>query len=138
MGVRVTISFDGIDTVISNLSTIKQKAEQGITSQVALLAKDTKSVWETATPVGKRKGAGRLRGDDRVPVSGMSFTLNNSVRYYKFVDEGHNTARGWRTKRGYRLAKRRSFVKGREMTEKATSFIQDNILIYLAKFLDGA
>lgn len=134
MGARVIISWEGLDTVISNLTTIEDNAQQGVEQQVAALARDTEQAWRQATP----RRTGRLQNADQTDVDGLSFTLNNATRYYPFVDTGHETARGWRTKHGYRLAKRRSHVAGREMTSKAVQFVVQNINSYLSKFLDNA
>jgi len=134
MGIRVTISFNGLDTVLSNMSTIGEKAGQNVQKQTEILAKNTEEFWKGATP----KRSGRLQGADIVQTGELSFTLNNAVRYYVWVNDGHMTPRGWRTRRGYRPAKRRSHVAGRFMTEKAVGFIEQNILDYLARFLDGA
>jgi hypothetical protein len=86
----------------------------------------------------RHAGTGRLVSEERAEtVSGLSFTLNNTTKYYEWVDKGHMTPRGWRTRRGYRLAKRRSRVPGQHMTEKAVQFIEQNINSYLSKFLDN-
>lgn len=132
MGVRVLIEFQGLQTVLGNLDSIGEKAEKNLEAQVKQLAKDTEEAWIQATP----RRTGRLQGADKAKPAGLEFTLQNDVYYYKFVDEGHDTPRGWHTKHGYRLAKHRSHVEGRNITEKAIQFITANILDYLAKFLD--
>ncbi len=134
MGARVVIEWQGIETVISNLSRIEEIAPQNLEKQMAALAKDTEQEWKRVTPRGK---TGRLQGADVAEPDGLSFTLKNATKYYPFVDEGHWTPRGWRTKHGYRPAKRRSRVAGREMTSKTVQFILQNINDYLSKFLDN-
>jgi hypothetical protein len=133
MAIKVIIEWQGLDTVISNLSDIQVKAPKNLERQMASLAGATEDNWKENTPKGK---TGRLRGGDVAEPDGLSFTLRNSVQYYKFVDEGHNTPKGWRTKHGYRLAKRRSHVAGREITSKTVQFIEQNLLKYLSKFLE--
>ena len=129
---RVIVTFEGLDRVISNLSTIEEKAPKNLETQVQSLARDTEQAWKQATPA----RSGRLQGGDRAEPEALSFTLENSVSYYKFVDDGHQTPAGWHTKHGYRPAKRRSHVEGREMTQAAIEFVEQNIEEYLAKFLD--
>lgn len=133
MGARVVIEWQGLETVISNLTAIEEKAPEALTKQMVTLAKDTEQEWRQNTP----RKTGRLQNADSAEPDGLSFTLKNNVHYYKFVDEGHNTPRGWRTKHGYRLAKRRSHVAGREMTSKTVQFVMQNINNYLSKFLDN-
>lgn len=133
MGARVVIEWQGLETVISNLSRIEEIAPQNLERQVSALAKDTEQEWKQVTP----RRTGRLQNADVAEPDGLSFTLKNNVYYYKFVDEGHNTPRGWRTKHGYRPAKRRSHVAGREMTSKTAQFVAQNINDYLSKFLDN-
>lgn len=129
---KITIEFSGLTEAIEYLSSVEEKAPAGIEKQVALLARDSQAAWRGATPM----RSGQLRGGDTAQVEGMSFTLSNAVRYYDWVSDGHMTAAGWRTKRGYRLAKRRSHVAGRQITQKAVQFIEQNITQYIAKFLD--
>jgi hypothetical protein len=134
MGAKVTITWDGLEQMIGDLSAMEEKAPQNIEAQTKKLAEDTKQVLVQNTPKGK---TGRLReGDETVPA-GMSFTIQNSVFYFDFVSDGHKTARGWRTKRGYRKAKRQSYVEGKHITEKATDFVAQNIEGYLSKFMDN-
>jgi hypothetical protein len=132
MGVKVTIEWNGLSTVIGNLDAIAAKAPSKLEEQVGELAKDTLSFWREVTP----KRTGRLAGGESAPASGLQFTLNDGVKYYPFVDEGHMTPRGWHTRHGYRPAKRRSHVAGKFMTQKAVDFIEGNITNYLSKFLD--
>ncbi len=132
--VRVTVSIDGVDEVIARLTSIDTNGQENLLALTKELASDTQSVWKQGTP----RRSGRLQDDERALVEGLSFTLNNSVYYYKFVDEGHWTPRGWRTKRGYRAAKRRSFVKGQELTAKPVEFVRANINSYLSRFLENA
>lgn len=133
MGARVVIEWSGLQQAIARLEAIEEKAPQNLETQMKALAGDTEKVWKQNTP--RRKG--RLQEGDKVEPDGLSFTLRNSVYYYRWVNDGHQTARGWRTKHGYRLAKRRSYVKGREMTSKTLQFVQQNIKSYLSKFLDN-
>lgn len=130
---RVVIEWQGLETVISNLSRIEEIAPRNLERQVAALARDTEQEWKQVTP----RRTGRLQNADISEPDGLSFTLKNNVYYYKFVDEGHNTPRGWRTKHGYRPAKRRSHVAGREITSKTVQFIIQNINRYLSQFLDN-
>lgn len=133
MGARVIIEWEGLEETISYLSALEDKIPHNLETQTKELATDTERVWKQATP----RKSGRLQEGDNVEPDGMSFTLNNSTKYYPFVSDGHNTPRGWRTKHGYRAAKRRSYVQGKHMTEKATEFIEQNIQEYLSKFLDN-
>lgn len=133
MGARVIITFQGVEQVLGNLTQIEEKAGQNLQKQTNELAKATEQAWKEATP----RRTGRLQDADKAETAALSFTLRNATFYYPFVDEGHMTPRGWRTKHGYRLAKRRSRVKGREMTQKAVEFIRQNIREYLSKFLEG-
>ena len=130
---RIIITWDGLEQVIGNLTSIEQKGQENIKSITRQLAKDTETMWKQATP----QRTGRLQGGSSAPSEGMSFELLNSVHYYPFVDEGHMTPAGWRTKRGYRPAKRRSHVEGKHMTDKAVEFIEQNLEPRLSKFLDG-
>ena len=132
MGAKVVIEWQGIDTVISNLSDIQEKAPKNLERQMASLASATEDNWQEDTP----ERTGKLRGADIAKPDGLSFTLNNAVKYYKFVDEGHMTPKGWRTRHGYRPAKKRSHVEWREMTSKAVEFIVQNLEKYLSKFLE--
>ena len=133
MGARVVITIDGLETVLNNLSQIEEKGQTNLVKQTAELAKDTETAWKEVTP----RKSGRLQDDERAVSGGLSFTLKNSVYYYKFVDEGHLTPRGWRTKHGYRRAKRRTRVDARLMTERAVEFIEQNIKQYHSRFLDN-
>lgn len=134
MGARVTITIDGIDEVVQNLTNIGERASENLVKLTAELARDTEDAWKAATP----RRTGRLQEGDVAKPDGLSFTLNNAVFYYKFLNDGHWTPRGWRTRHGFRPAKRRSHVEGRQMTEKALQFVEDNITEYLSKFLDNA
>lgn len=133
MGARVIIEWQGLDAAISQLTRIEEILPQNLEQQMATLAKDTEQVWRQNTP----RRTGLLQGADVVEPDGLSFTLKNNTRYYDWVDLGHNTPRGWRTKHGYRVAKRRSHVAGREMTSKTMQFVIQNIVQYLSKSLDN-
>src|SRR6266567_349821 len=132
MGIRIIVKIINLETVLANLDAIHEKAIQGVIKQTERLASDTNDAWRAATP----RRSGRLSGGSGYKVSGMSFTLNNAVKYYPFVDEGHMSPKGWNTKHGYRPAKKRSHVPGHFMTNKAVEFIEEHILEYLSKFLD--
>ena len=133
MAIKVTITFQGLDEAITHFSQISGKAQENLQKQTEALAQGTLQAWKEATPI----RTGQLRGADATEVDGLSFTLLNATKYYDFVDRGHQTPAGWHTRRGYRPAKRRSHVAGREITTKAVQFIEDNIEEYLSKFLDG-
>lgn len=133
MGARVIIQWQGLDAAISRLSEIEEKAPQNLERQVSALATATEQEWKQNTP----RRTGKLQEGDKVEPDGLSFTLNNSTRYYPFVDTGHWTPKGWRTKHGYRPAKRRSHVAGREMTSKTIQFVLQRMNDYLSKFLDN-
>lgn len=132
---KVMVNWQGIDEVIGNLSNIEERAMTNLEDLTKELADDTQTAWKEATPKGK---TGRLQGEEEAVSEGLSFSLESPTEYYPFVDEGHWTPFGWRTKRGYHLAKRRSFVKGREMTQAAVGFVEANINRYLSRFLDNA
>lgn len=133
MGARVIIEWQGIEQVIARLDSIEERAPQDLEKQMATLAKDTEQEWKRVTP----RRTGRLQNADAAEPDGLSFTLNNATKYYDWVDRGHRTAAGWRTKHGYRPAKRRSYVKGQEMTSKTMQFVEQNIGEYLSHFLDN-
>lgn len=133
MGARVVVQWQGLEQVISNLERIEEIAPKNLETLVGELAKDTEKYWQQVTP----RRSGKLQEADKAEPDGLSFTLQNRIFYYKFVDAGHRTAAGWRTRHGYRVAKRRSYVKGREMTSKTVQFVVENIGKYLSKFLDN-
>jgi hypothetical protein len=132
-GAKVIITFEGLDQVIANLTEIETKGEENLVKLTKALAADTEQAWQDVT----HRRSGRLQGADVAEAMALSFTLKNVTYYYDWVNDGHWTPRGWRTKRGYRLAKRRSHVEGQEMTQKAMMFVSQNILEYLSKFLNG-
>lgn len=129
MGIKVTISIEGIDTVISNLDTIGKKIETNIQDITAALGADAQDVMRAHTHV----RTGTLREGDSLDVGHFSFTLFNDVRYAKWVNPGHMSPRGWRTKHGYRPAKRRSHVPGEFFLEAAVEFVESEILDRLGK-----
>ena len=133
MSTRVIIEIQGLQQVLDNLTTIETKGEENLVKLTKTLANDTERAWQQAT----HRRTGRLQSGDVAEAMGLSFTLKNATYYYDWVNDGHWTPRGWRTKRGYRLAKRRTHVEGQEMTQKAMMFVQQNILEYLSKFLNG-
>lgn len=133
MGVKVTITWDGIEEAVSRLGTISERGQQNLVKLTANLADDGKTAWREVTP----HRTGRLQGEEEAISSGLSATFRSSTFYYPFVSEGHYTPRGWRTKHGFRPAKRRSHVAGREMTAKLVDWLRQNTPEYLSKFLDG-
>lgn len=132
MGVKVTIEFQGLQAVLDNLESIEARAQDNLEKQTVQLTRDAQDAWRNATPV----RTGRLMGADRGIPGGLEVEFINTVRYYKWVDEGHMTPAGWHTKHGYRPAKRRSHVGGKFMTEALVEFLEGNIEEYLSKFLD--
>jgi hypothetical protein len=140
MAVKVTIQFEGVQEVMQRLTEIEEKAEKNVETITKQLAEDTEKAWKDATPYGKhseKRKTPHLRDEDKTVPSGLTFVLQNSVYYYKFVDEGHNTPKGWMTKHGFREAKKNSYVKGQEITKKATDFVEQHTVPYLSKFLDN-
>lgn len=138
MGARVVIQFQGIEETIARLTQIEEKAGENLVKQVKELSDDGKSAWRQATP--RRKG--RLQDEEDATPSGLSITFKSPTFYYDWVSEGHDTPKGWRRRRKdgttyYQKAKRRSHVKGREMTEKLVDWLRQNTREYLSKFLDG-
>lgn len=129
MGYRVIVTFEGIDEVIGNLSATGEELQTNITEAMAQLSADTQDEWQAATPV----RTGRLQAGDKASASGMSFTLANSVFYYSLRDKGHMTPRGWRTKHGYRPAKKRSHVAGAHMSDRAIGYIKGELMNRLGK-----
>src|SRR6266480_4396863 len=129
MGTKVIVTIEGLDKVLSRLEEIETKGQKNLETQVGELARATEQAWKQATP----QRTGKLRGGDISEVQGLSFTLKNSVHYYPFVDKGHMTPAGWRTRRGYRRAKRRSHVPGQHITDAAVQYVEQNIERYLAK-----
>lgn len=129
---KVIIEIDGLQTVLGNLDSIEARAQDNLEKQTTQLTKDAQDAWRGATPV----RTGRLMGGDRGVPGGLEAEFINAVRYYPFVDEGHNTPAGWHTRHGYRPAKRRSHVGGRFMTDKLIEFLSENIEAYLSKFID--
>ena len=129
---RVTITFYGLTETIEHITKFRDNVPKNIEKQVELLARDTKTAWSGATP----RRTGRLAAGNTAPATSMGFTLENGIFYYDWVDAGHQTPAGWHTKRGYRPAKRRSHIAGREMTRSAVQFIEENISVYLSKVFD--
>lgn len=132
---RVTITIEGLEQVITSLTEIGAKSEQSLVKLTKKLSDDGRRAWKDVTPRGK---TGRLQGEERAEPSGLSITFSSPTRYYGWVDAGHWTPRGWRTKRGFRLAKHRSHVAGREMTPKLVEWLTENTPEYLSKFLEDA
>lgn len=134
MGARIVIQFQGVEETIQRITEIEEKVQQNLITETKQIADDGKTAWKEATPEGK---TGRLRGKEEAQAADLSATFTSPTYYYKFVDAGHNTPAGWRTKHGYRPAKRRSHVKGREMTKQLVEWLRQNMTRYLSKFLDN-
>jgi hypothetical protein len=134
MSFRVNIVMEGVQETISRLNQIEEKAGANLVSIAGQLSDDGKTAWKEGTPQGK---TGRLRGEEDAMHAGLSVSFTSPTRYYGWVDKGHNTPAGWRRPWGYQVAKRRSFVKGREMTEKLVTWLRENMTQYLSKFLDN-
>lgn len=142
MGVRVTITWDGIEEAVSRLGTISERGQQNLVKLTKQLSDDGTTAWKEATPEGKTK---QLRGGEKGEPAELSVTFSSPTYYYKFVDEGHYTPKGWRRLRKvhdrevmvYVKAKHRSHVAGREMTPKLVDWLKTNTPEYLSKFLDG-
>lgn len=131
MGVRIVL--EGLQEVLDNLTKVEEKAPENLEKQVAHLAKDTQEEWKQNTP----RRTGQTQDAEQTPVDGLKFTMNNCVKWYDWLNDGHMTPRGWHTKHGYRPAKRRSHVEGREMTQKALDYVERNATQTLSKFLDN-
>ncbi len=134
MGAKVVIVLEGLDEVVNRLDEIGKKAGENLQMITKDFGSEIEREWQEVTPRGK---TGRLIGGDKAEAQGLSITLENDVYYYKFVDEGHKTPRGWHTKHGYRPAKHVSQVEGRLMTERVTKFIEGSIEDRYSKFLDN-
>jgi hypothetical protein len=134
MSFKVSISIEGVQETISRLNQIEEKAQQNLVSIAGQISDEGKTAWKEATPQGK---TGRLRGEENAMHAGLSVSFTSPTKYYPFVDEGHNTPAGWRRPWGFQPAKKRSFVKGREMTKKLTEWLRQNMPQYLSKFLDN-
>jgi hypothetical protein len=134
MSLKVNVALEGVQETISRLNQIEEKAEQNLVSIAGQISDDGESAWKDATPEGK---TGRLRSEEKAVPAGLSVSYTSPTEYYKFVDEGHNTARGWQRPWGYQKAKKRSFVKGREMTKQLVEWLRQNMFRYLSKFLDN-
>lgn len=132
MPARVTVKIEGLDEVLKNLDTIGEKAQENLEKKVEELAEDTQTEWRANT----HRRSGLLQDSDQVEASGLSFTMNNGVKYYDWVNDGHMTPAGWHRKRGYVPAKRRSHVEGQEMTEKTLEYVVEQAPEKLAEFLD--
>lgn len=130
---RVIITFQGIETVIGNLSRIEQRGLQNAEQIMSNLGKDSLEQLKTNTP----ERTGVLRGGDTLTPETLGFTLYNRIKYAGWVERGHRTPAGWRTKRGYRRAKRQSYVEGRRYMQKTVSWIAYEIRPRLSKFLEG-
>ena len=129
MAARVTITIEGVETVLSNLETIGKKIESNIQDITATLGADALDVMRERTHV----RTGQLREGNTLNVGHFSFTLSNRVRWARFIEFGHMTPRGWRTKHGYRSAKRRSQVGPYPFLEPAVEFVDEVILERLGK-----
>jgi len=125
MSITVTITFDGLDEVIGNLGTIGEEWAQNVDEATAQLGVDALEVMKEETHI----RSGRLRSGDTLSGGAMAFELSNPVYYAPFVERGHMTPRGWRTRHGYRPAKHPPHhVAARPFLEPAVEFVEDNIL----------
>ena len=128
MPIRVRIEFEGIDTVIGNLEAYGEELPVRIEEVMAKLADETQEAWQEATPV----RTGHLRQWDVTHPGGMTFTLENPVYYYPFVDAGHAVRSGWRVK-GPVVG----HVAARNMTQHAVQFVEGNLLDRLGSAISG-
>ena len=131
MGLRVIVTFEGLDTVLSNLERYETAFPQNIEQAMAVLGEDALNVMRGATHV----RTGTLRSGDTLETSGMGFTLSNYVRYAKFVERGHMTPAGFHTRHGYRPAKRRSHVGPFPFLKPAVEYVEAEIIDRLAAAL---
>lgn len=139
MAVKVTVTFEGLGEVLNRLTEIDEKAQKNVETITENFGKDTESFWKDITHQGK---TGRLRDEEKVEPMGLTFVMTSPTYYYKFVDEGHKTPEGWHRHRRdgstyFQQAKRRSVVKGQEMTKRTTDFIEQNLEKRYSKFLDN-
>lgn len=132
MPIKITVQWDGLQEALERLDEMEERAPENLQTHLHAFGEDVEQAWRDNTP----RRTGRLQGGDMVELDGLTLTLNNDVYYYKFLDEGHMTPRGWHTRHGYRPAKRRSHVEGREITAKTTEFIEENLADALSTFLD--
>lgn len=132
MAVKITVQWDGLQEALERLDSMEERAPESLQSRLHAFGEDVEQVWRDNTP----RRTGKLQGGDSVEPDGLSLTLNNDVYYFDFVDKGHWTPRGWHTRHGYRPAKRRSHVEGREITTKTTEFIEGHLADALSTFLD--
>ena len=130
--VTVTVTMAGGEQVMSRLSNLNGRSEQNIEALMNELAGDTQTAWQEVTP----RRSGRLQDSEMAVMGDMEFSLISDVWYYSLVDEGHKTARGWRTKHGYRQAKHRTEVPGKRMTQQAVDFAVEHITGYLSHVWD--
>jgi hypothetical protein len=133
MGARVIIQFQGIEETISRLNQIEEKAQQNLINQTKALARDGVQAWRQGSP----RDTGRMQSEEDAEVSGLSISFKSPTRYYDWVNDGHMTPAGWRTRRGFRRAKRRRRVPGQHMTQKVVDFVGQNATQYIGKFLDN-
>jgi hypothetical protein len=133
MGANVTIAFQGVEETISRLTQIEEKAEQNLVKQTKALADDGVQAWRQGSP----RDTGRMQSEENAEASGLSISFRSPTRYYDWVNDGHQTPAGWRTRRGFRRARHRRRVEGQHMTQKLTDFVAQNATRYIGKFLDN-
>jgi len=132
MAYTVRIEWEGLDNAISHFENVGYSVLDKVEQQGVQLARDGQSVWRSSTPV----RTGRLMGGDRGVPSGLEIEFINNVKYYPFVDLGHRTPSYFRRHGRIIPAKRRSFVSGKQITEKLIEFLEGAVNEYLRKALD--
>lgn len=133
MGARIVIQFQGIEETIQRITEIEEKAQQNLINEVKELGTDGVQAWREGSP----RDTGRMQSEEGAEVAGLSISFKSPTRYYDWVNDGHMTPAGWRTKRGFRRAKRRHRVAGQHMTQKVVDFVAQNATKYIGKFLDN-
>lgn len=140
MSFRVNIVMEGVQETISRLNQIEEKTQQNLVNIAGQISDDGKTAWKEATPYGRssaKRKTPHMRDDENATPSGLSVSFTSPTYYYDWVDKGHKTPEGWQRPWGYQVAKKRSFVKGREMTKKLVDWLSQNMTQYLSKFLDN-
>jgi len=124
MPVIVRITVEGVGEAISYLQSVDADLRGALQDTMSQFGSDSQDFMKEATPARK----GTLRSGDALAQGDMQFTLSNVVYYAGWRNFGHNTPRGWHTRHGYRLAKKRSFVEGAHFYEKTTEYIKGEAL----------
>lgn len=128
----ISVEFEGLDALVSRLEALGEKVETGSEQVVAKVGADAQKVMIEAT----HRRSGKLQEGDELDVSGLEFRLFNEVFYAPFVEAGHNTPAGWRTKHGYRPAKHRHWVEARPFLKPAEEYATEELTSRLATILD--